>query len=106
LEIVTPERTLGIDVGGMNMVPYARVFNEKDTRISLNQRLISVRRRVDGRLEAEIGSDHSSRRVVRTVDCVVVDHGAAVNASVYENLRDRSSNRGAVNYSDLLAGRA
>ena len=35
LEIVTPERTVGIDVGGMNMVPYARAFNETDTRITL-----------------------------------------------------------------------
>ena len=43
LEIVTPERMLGIEVGGMNHVPYARAFNETDTRITLNQRLLSVR---------------------------------------------------------------
>ena len=49
LEIVTPERTVGVDVGGLNMVPYARAFNETDTRITLNQRVRSVRRD-DGRL--------------------------------------------------------
>ena len=49
LEIVTPERTVGVDVGGMNMVPYARAFNETDTRITLNQRVRTVRRD-DGRL--------------------------------------------------------
>ena len=43
LEIVTPERMLGIEVGGMNHVPYARAFNETDTRITLNQRVLSVR---------------------------------------------------------------
>ena len=45
LEIVTPERMLGIDVGGMNHVPYARAFNETDTRITLNQRVLAVRPR-------------------------------------------------------------
>ncbi len=34
LEIVTPERMLGIEVGGMNHVPYARAFNETDTSIT------------------------------------------------------------------------
>ena len=43
LEIVTPERMLGIDIGGMNHVPYARAFNETDTRITLNQRVRAVR---------------------------------------------------------------
>ena len=43
LEIVTPERMLGIEVGGMNHVPYARAFNETDTRITLNQRVRAVR---------------------------------------------------------------
>ena len=40
LEIVTPERTLGVEIGGMNYVPYARAFNETDTRITLNQRVL------------------------------------------------------------------
>ena len=61
LEIVTPERMLGIEVGGMNHVPYARAFNETDTRITLNQRVRAVRPEA-GRLCVEIGSDHSSHR--------------------------------------------
>ena len=58
LEIVTPERMLGIEVGGMNHVPYARAFNETDTRITLNQRVRAVRPEA-GRLCVEIGSDHT-----------------------------------------------
>ena len=60
LEIVTPERMLGIEVGGMNHVPYARAFNETDTRITLNQRVLSVRPEPHpphGRLCVELGSD-------------------------------------------------
>ena len=79
LEIVTPERMLGVDVGGMNHVPYARAFNETDTRITLNQRVRAVRPEA-GRLCVEIGSDHSPHRTVRHVDQVVADHGTAANA--------------------------
>jgi 2,4-dienoyl-CoA reductase-like NADH-dependent reductase (Old Yellow Enzyme family) len=104
LEIVTPERMLGIDVGGMNHVPYARAFNETDTRITLNQRVVSIRPE-GGRLCVEIGSDHSAHRVARHVDTVVVDHGTAVNADLYFALKPSSSNLGAVDYGALMQGR-
>jgi N-methyl-L-proline demethylase len=105
LEIVTPERMLAIEVGGMNHVPYARAFNETTTVITLNQRVTAVRRSVDGRLAAEIGSDHSAHRVTRIVDQVVVDHGTAVNAGLYFDMKPRSSNLGAVDYGALIDGR-
>ncbi len=104
LEIVTPERMLGIEVGGMNHVPYARAFNETNTRITLNQRVLAVHR-ADGRLHVELGSDLSAHRDHRVVDHVVVDHGTAATADVYHSLRDASSNRGAVDHGALLGGR-
>lgn len=104
LEIVTPERMLGVEVGGMNHVPYARAFNETDTRITLNQRLVGVRSE-EGRLRAEIGSDHSDHSTVRTVDHVVVDFGTLPLADTYFALRDLSSNGGAVDYGALIEGR-
>ena len=104
LEIVTPERMLGIDVGGMNHVPYARAFNETDTRVTLNQRVLAVRPEA-GRLCAEIGSDHSAHRAVRHVDYVVADHGTAASADLYFELKPASSNRGEVDHAALLAGR-
>ncbi|MFZ0159923.1 MAG: NADH:flavin oxidoreductase [Kineosporiaceae bacterium] len=104
LELVTPERMLGIEVGGMNHVPYARAFNETDTRITLNQRVLAVRRE-QGRLRVEIGSDHSPHRVVRQVDWVVADHGTAVNAELYLELTAGSTNLGAVDHAALIAGR-
>jgi N-methyl-L-proline demethylase len=104
LEIVTPERTVGIDVGGMNLVPYARVFNETDTRITLNQRVRTVRSDGD-RLIVEVGSDHSPARHTRTVDAVVVDHGVLANDELYHALVKGSSNEGEVDYAALVAGR-
>ncbi len=104
LEIVTPERTMGVDVGGLNLVPYARAFNETDTRITLNQRVRNVRRS-DGRLVAELGSDHSPHRVIRIVDAVVVDHGVLANDELYHELVPFSMNRGELDYGALIAGR-
>lgn len=104
LEIVTPERTVGIDVGGLNMVPYARAFNETDTRITLNQRVRAVRRE-NGRLLVEVGSDHSPVRHTRTVDAVVVDHGVLANDEMYHALLKGSGNGGVVDYDALIAGR-
>jgi N-methyl-L-proline demethylase len=103
LEIVTPERTLAIDVGGMNHVPYARAFNETNTRVTLNQRMFAVRPEL-GRLCVEIGSDHSSHRVARHVDTVVADFGTVVNADLYFDLKPHSQNLGAVDYGALMQG--
>lgn len=104
LEIVTPERMLGIEVGGMNHVPYARAFNETDTRITLNQRVLSVRPEA-GRLCVEIGSDQSAYRSARHVDWVVADNGLAANADLYFALKPLSTNLGALDYGALLEAR-
>jgi N-methyl-L-proline demethylase len=104
LEIVTPERMLAVDVGGLNHVPYARAFNETGTRISLNQRVLSVRRH-EGRLAVDLGSDHTDIRATRIVDHVVVDHGTAATADLYHELKSASRNRGAVDYGALMDGR-
>ncbi|MCU1360648.1 MAG: N-methylproline demethylase, partial [Ilumatobacteraceae bacterium] len=104
LEIVTPERTVGIDVGGMNLVPYARAFNETDTRITLNQRVRAVQRQ-DGRLLVTIGSDHSPHRSTRIVDHVVVDHGVLANDELYHQLVPCSVNAGEVDHEALVEGR-
>ena len=104
LEIVTPERMLGIEVGGMNHVPYARAFNECNTRITLNQRVRSIRPEV-GRLCVELGSDHSSHLDVRHVDWVIVDIGTRSNAELYFELKPLSTNLGATDYGALLDGR-
>ena len=104
LEVVTPERTLAIEVGGMNHVPYAAALNEAAARITLNHRVMSVRRE-GGRLAVEIGSDFSPVRITRMVDHVVGDAGTAVNADVYFELKPGSRNLGAVDYGALIAGR-
>ncbi|MGD9705462.1 MAG: NAD(P)-binding protein [Acidimicrobiia bacterium] len=104
LEIVTPERFFAPDVGGLNHVPYARAFHEAGTTITINSRVLGVRR--DGaELVATIGSDYSAHRVERRVDHVVVEHGTTPSADVYFALKACSSNLGAVDYGALIEGR-
>ena len=103
LEIITPERMLGIDVGGMNHVPYARAFNEHSVRITLNQRVLAVRAEL-GRLCVEIGSDHSSHVEARHVDYVISNRGTVVNADLYFELKPESTNLGAVDYGAFVSG--
>ncbi|HTH05423.1 MAG TPA: NADH:flavin oxidoreductase [Ilumatobacteraceae bacterium] len=105
LEVVTPERTMGVDVGGLNIVPYAKALNEADARITLNQRVRTIRRRGDGRLDVEIGSDHSPVRHSRVVDAVVGDHGVLSNDELYHELVKGSTNLGEVDYPAFVAGR-
>ena len=92
-----------VDVGGLNKVPYARAFNETDTRITLNQRVRAVRRE-----SAALGGRDRQRpvahRTSRLVDCVVVDHGTAQRRAVLR-AQGGSGNGGEVDYAALMAGR-
>lgn len=104
LEFVTPERFFAPEVGGMNHVPYARALHRGDARITINTRLLSVRR--DGtELVAVLGSDYGPERTERHVDQVVVEFGTAASADLYFDLKEHSVNRGAVDYGALMQGR-
>ncbi len=104
LEIVTPERFFAPDVGGLNHVPYARCFDRYGVTITINRRLLAVRRDGNGLL-AEIGSDYSDRRDRRAVDQVIVEHGTLPLADLYFDLKQGSRNRGEIDYPALIEGR-
>lgn len=72
VELVSPERMLAPEMGGMNHVPYMTSFQETGTRVTINTRVTSVRR--DGNeLVATLGSDFSKDfEEERRVDQVVV----------------------------------
>jgi N-methyl-L-proline demethylase len=104
LEVVSPERFFAPEMGGMNHVPYAKTFAEKNVRVTINTRLVGVRR--DGNtLLATLGSDFSDVRVERRVAQVVVEHGTMANADLYLELKPLSRNRGSVDYAALIARR-
>ena len=103
VEIVTPERFFAADIGGLNHAAYARAFDAAGVRVTINRRLLSLRR--DGnRVAAILGSDYSDTTEERSVDHVVIEHGTLPSADLYFALKDLSINRGAVDYAALIAG--
>jgi 2,4-dienoyl-CoA reductase-like NADH-dependent reductase (Old Yellow Enzyme family)/thioredoxin reductase len=105
VELVTPERMLAPELGGLNHAAYARVFHRRGVRVTMNTRLLSVRR-AGNELVAVLGSDYGDGREERRVDQVVVEHGTIPQDELYEALKPGSRNGGAVDHAALLGGRA
>ena len=104
VELVTPERMLAPEIGGLNHAAYARIFRRRGVRVTVNTRLLSVRR--DGNsLIAVLGSDYGAEQEERRVDQVVVEHGTTPLDEVYEALKPDSRNGGEVDHAALLGGR-
>ena len=105
VELVTPERMLAPEIGGLNHAAYARIFHRRGVRVTMNARLLSVRRRGNG-LVAVLGSDYGDQQEEREVDQVVVEHGTLPLDELYEALKPGSRNGGEVDHAALLSGRA
>ena len=105
VSLVTPERVMGVEVGGLNAVPYARAFQRHGVTVTLNQRLRSVRRE-GNRLIARFDSRYDPGFAEeRAVDRVVTEHGTMAVDELYHALKPRSLNGGEVDHAALLGGR-
>ncbi len=103
VEIVTPDRAFAPEVMAMNLVPYMRSLQGRDTTFTVTWRLSSVVR--DGnQLRATLGSDYGAVRRDRVVDQVVVNHGTRPLDDIYFELKPLSSNLGEVDYTALSTG--
>ena len=105
LEIMTPDRSFAPEVMAMNLVPYMRALQKLDVTFTVTFRLEEVTREGNGLL-AVVGSDYGGVRKERRIDQVVINHGTRPNEDLYFALKPRSSNRGAVDYTRLIAGEA
>lgn len=104
VEVMTPDRTFSPEVMGMNLVPYMRTLQKRDTTFTVTYRLEAVAR--DGnRLLATIGSDYGGVRKVQAYDQIVVNHGTLPNDELYFALKPLARNAGAVDYDALIHGR-
>jgi 2,4-dienoyl-CoA reductase-like NADH-dependent reductase (Old Yellow Enzyme family)/thioredoxin reductase len=108
LEIATPDRTFAPEVMAMNLVPYMRSLQKLDVTFTVTFRLQSVvpHPTQSGKLLAVLGSDYGGVRKERVVDQVVVNHGTLPLEDLYFALKPHSSNLGAVDYGQLIAGHA
>lgn len=102
LELVSPERMLSPDIGGMNVVPYIRALHEGGATITTNLRLKAVRR-AGNVLKVCFGSDFAPGVTVeREVDHLVVEHGTLPLEELYFDLKPQSRNLGAVDHRALI----
>ncbi len=104
LEIVTPERCLGPDVGGTNYPPYFKALARCKATISLNMRLESVAR-AGNLLAATFFNAYDRSRHVKEAVQVVVEHATLPLDELYFALKPGARNRGAVDYDALIANR-
>ncbi len=103
VEIVTPDRAFAPEVMAMNLVPYMRALQARDTTFTVTWRLQSVARE-GNRLKAVLGSDYGDVTRERLVDQVVVNHGTRPLDELYFELKPQSSNLGQVDYEALATG--
>lgn len=104
VEVMTPpDRSFAPDIMAMNLVPYMRALQDKDVTFTVTRRLLDVAR--DGnKLVATIGTDYSDHTHTQPYDQVVVNYGTMPLDELYFDLRDASSNQGAVDHEALIAG--
>ena len=106
LELVSPERFFAPEMGGLNLVPYMEAFTARNVRITTMTRLRTLQRQ-GNKILATLWSPYTAADCgTRLVDQVVVENATAPLADVYFDLKDESSNRGAVDYEALIAGRS
>jgi len=104
VEIVTPDRMIGQEVGGTNIPAYLKTFQEHGVKMSPNLRLVAVEPG-DGHFKARLYSEFTDGVEERTVDQVVVEHGTLPVDDLYFELKDMAVNRGEVDLASMLAGR-
>ncbi|HUR43917.1 MAG TPA: FAD-dependent oxidoreductase [Aestuariivirga sp.] len=105
LELISPERFFAADMGGLNLVPYMKIFIRRGVRITTMMRVRSLARE-GNKIKATLWSPYTQADCgERIVDQVVVENGTAPLADLYFELKESSVNRGEVDYRALIENR-
>lgn len=105
VRLVTPERTFSPDVGTLIAAGYIETLARLGVPITTMRRLRALSREA-GAIVATLGVDGSDFTEQVTVDAVVAEAGTESVADLYDELVPHSTNGGAVDLDDLLAGRS
>ena len=101
LEVVTPERVHGVDVGGLNYPAFYKSLYQAKVTTTLNLRLKGLRR--DGnQIVATFHNTYDKSTTERRVDQVVACHGSLPADGLYFDLKAQSRNRGEIDYEALI----
>ncbi|RAH98822.1 N-methylproline demethylase [Acuticoccus sediminis] len=103
VRVVTPERTVGPEVGGTSFPPYFKAFSDYGVEVTLNLRLTGIRR-VGNRLTAVFWDEYGEREVTREADQVVIENGTQPLDQLYFDLKAGSKNHGEVDLAEVMTG--
>lgn len=105
VEVVTPERSIAQDVGGMVAAQYFASLNEAGVKFTMLRHVRSISKLPDGKLSVQLGIDSSDWTEERIVDSIVVEAGTDAVSEVYDELVAHSSNEGGYDINDFLERR-
>lgn len=105
LELVTPERYFSPEMGGLNLVPYMQSLHRAGATVTTMTRVRCLER-AGNKLAVTLWSPYSEADCgKRLVDQVVVEQATLPLDDLYFALKEKSVNRGAVDYDALIDGR-
>jgi 2,4-dienoyl-CoA reductase-like NADH-dependent reductase (Old Yellow Enzyme family) len=103
-EIVTPERAIGVEVGGLNYPAYYKAFYQAGVRMTPNLRMTGIRK--DGnQLVATLLNPYDKSMNERRAQQIIVAHGNLPADAVYFDLKEQSRNRGEIDIDAFIDGR-
>ena len=100
LEIVSPHRVIGREVGDVNFPHYLRGLYQHDVRFTPDWELKRVQKVSDG-LQVTLWNEYSGTETLRKVDQVIVENGTMANDELYQELTQQSNNLGEVDFEGL-----
>ena len=104
VELVTPDRTIGEDLGIANIAPYYQKFSQLGVKSTLNTRITRVVKEA-GQCVAQLRDDYGHVETHRRVDVVAVEHGTLPLDALYFELAADSTNLGELDLPALVAGK-
>ncbi|NNC77979.1 MAG: FAD-dependent oxidoreductase [Woeseiaceae bacterium] len=95
IELVTPERQVGRDIGATNIAIHLRNLYKQGVRLTPDERLQSIEQ-VDEKIKVTLCNEYSGETSERIVDQVVIECGVLPATDVYFELLETSRNHGEV----------
>ena len=104
VELVTPERNMSVDVGGMVASAYFKSLARLGVRFTILRELKRIEKNSDGTFTAYLGMEDESWEESRIVNGIVAETGTTAISDVYDELVSLSSNGGEVEIEALIHG--
>ncbi len=104
VEVVTPDMSVGEDLGGTVRPVYNKRLLEQEVIFTPNFALRDIYKE-DGKLVAVLRNEYTGQEEERVVDQVIVENGVIPDETLYYQLKDGSRNHGQVDLEALFAAR-